>query len=124
MRSTVKAFSNSTRQVYFRNLQNHKLLDREQEQHLARRFQQTDDQEALRQLIHGNLRLVVKIAKDFWSGSGASFSDLIQEGNVGLILAARKFDPLKKVKFSYYASFWIKAYIHKYLMDNHRTVRI
>lgn len=124
MHSTAKAPNSSGRQIYFRDLRNYKLLDREQEQALARRFQENNDQEALRQLIYGNLRLVVKIAKDFWTGSSVSFSDLIQEGNVGLILAARKFDPLKKVKFSYYASYWIKAYIHKYLMDNHRTVRI
>ncbi len=67
---------------------------------------------------------MVKIAKGFWTGNGVSFTDLIQEGNMGLVQAARKFDPVKQVKFSYYASFWIKAYIHKYLMNNHRSVRI
>jgi len=50
--------------------------------------------------------------------------DLIQEGNIGLIQAARKFDPYKNVKFSYYASFWIKAYILKFIMDNWRLVKI
>jgi RNA polymerase sigma-32 factor len=105
-------------------LKKYKLLDREQERVLASRFRLKNDQEALHQLIKGNLRLVVKIAKGFWTGNGTSFTDLIQEGNIGLVQAARKFDPLKKVKFSYYASFWIKAYIHKYLMNNHRSVRI
>jgi RNA polymerase sigma-32 factor len=124
MRTITEAALTSPAQIYFRDLKKHKLLDREQERVLARRFRLKKDQEALHQLIKGNLRLVVKIAKGFWNGNGTSFTDLIQEGNMGLIQAARKFDPLKKVKFSYYASFWIKAYIHKYLMNNHRSVRI
>ena len=124
MRTIVEAEATSPAHIYFRDLKKHKLLDREQERVLARRFRLKNDQEALHQLIKGNLRLVVKIAKGFWTGNGTSFTDLIQEGNIGLVQAARKFDPLKKVKFSYYASFWIKAYIHKYLMNNHRSVRI
>ena len=124
MRAITEAEPNSPAQIYFRDLKKYKLLDREQERVLASRFRLKNDQEALHQLIKGNLRLVVKIAKGFWTGNGTSFTDLIQEGNIGLVQAARKFDPLKKVKFSYYASFWIKAYIHKYLMNNHRSVRI
>ena len=124
MRTFIEAETTSPVQLYFRDLKRHKLLDREQEQVLARRFRSQHDQEALRQLINGNLRLVVKIAKGFSVGNGVSFTDLIQEGNMGLVHAARKYDPLKKVKFSYYASFWIKAYIYKYLMNNHRSVRI
>jgi RNA polymerase sigma-32 factor len=124
MRAITEAEPNSLAQIYFRDLKKYKLLDREQERVLASRFRLKNDQEALHQLIKGNLRLVVKIAKGFWTGNGTSFTDLIQEGNIGLVQAARKFDPLKKVKFSYYASFWIKAYIHKYLMNNHRSVRI
>ncbi|MFZ0610907.1 MAG: RNA polymerase factor sigma-32 [Desulfobacterales bacterium] len=124
MRTLTEVEPSTTAQIYFRDLRQHKLLDREQEKILASRFRQQNDQEALGQLINGNLRLVVKIAKGFWTDNGVSFTDLIQEGNVGLVQAARKFDPLKKVKFSYYASFWIKAYIHKYLMNNHRSVRI
>jgi RNA polymerase sigma-32 factor len=124
MREITEAEPNSLAQIYFRDLKKYKLLDREQERVLASRFRLKNDQEALHQLIKGNLRLVVKIAKGFWTGNGTSFTDLIQEGNIGLVQAARKFDPLKKVKFSYYASFWIKAYIHKYLMNNHRSVRI
>ncbi|MFY9706109.1 MAG: sigma-70 family RNA polymerase sigma factor [Desulfobacterales bacterium] len=124
MRAITEAEPGSPAQIYFRDLKKYKLLDREQERVLASRFRLKNDQEALHQLIKGNLRLVVKIAKGFWTGNGTSFTDLIQEGNIGLVQAARKFDPLKKVKFSYYASFWIKAYIHKYLMNNHRSVRI
>ena len=124
MNSLNNAGTLSATQLYFRDLGKHELLDRKQERALARQFRQENDQAALSQLIKGNLRLVVKIAKDFWTGSRISFSDLIQEGNEGLIRAARKYDPSKQVKFSYYASFWIKAYIHKYLMDNHRSVRL
>jgi RNA polymerase sigma-32 factor len=124
MRTFMEAESTSPAQLYFRDLKKHKLLDREQEKTLARRFRSQHDQEALGKLINGNLRLVVKIAKGFFVGNGVSFQDLIQEGNMGLVHAARKYDPLKNVKFSYYASFWIKAYIYKYLMNNHRSVRI
>jgi RNA polymerase sigma-32 factor len=114
----------SAEQHYFSVLQQHEMLDQEEEQELARRYRRKKDQTALRRLINGNLRLVVKIAKEFWSRSSVSLLDLIQEGNVGLIRAAKRFDPTRRVKFSYYAAFWIKAYIHKYLMDNYRTVRI
>jgi RNA polymerase sigma-32 factor len=124
MRPTTEVESSPVERLYFRDLKKHKLLDSEQERVLACRFRLENDQEAFRQLVSGNLRLVVKIAKGFWTGNGISLTDLIQEGNIGLIQAARKFDPLREVKFSYYASFWIKAYINKYLMDNHRSVRL
>ena len=124
MDASTNALTQSPRQRYFRDMQNHDLLDRDEEKELARRYRRDNDQEALRRLIKGNLRLVVKIAKEFWTRSGVSLLDLIQEGNVGLIRAAKKFDPAKQTKFSYYAGFWIKAHIHKYLMDNYRTVRV
>ncbi|BBO83847.1 RNA polymerase sigma factor [Desulfosarcina ovata subsp. sediminis] len=124
MNVTTNASPNSAIQLYLRDMGKYQLLDREEERTLARRVQMKNDQSALDRLVRGNLRLVVKIAKDFWTGGQVSLMDLIQEGNLGLVRAARKFDPRKQVKFSYYASFWIKAYIHKYLMDNHRSVRI
>jgi RNA polymerase sigma-32 factor len=113
-----------TSQLYFRDLRRHKLLDRDQERALAQQFRLRNDQEALSKLIKGNLRLVVKIAKGFWIGNGTSFRDIVQEGNVGLVKAARKYDPMKKTKFSHYAGYWIKAYIYKHLMNNYRSVRI
>lgn len=124
MNASANAQELSPRQRYFRDMQHHALLDRDEEIELSRRYRQENDQNALRQLVNGNLRLVVKIAKEFWSRSEVSLLDLIQEGNVGLIRAAKKFDPAKQTKFSYYAAFWIKAHIHKYLMDNYRTVRV
>jgi RNA polymerase sigma-32 factor len=71
-----------------------------------------------------NLRLVVKIALEFQRVWMQNLLDLIQEGNIGLVQAVKKFDPYKNVKFSYYASFWIKAYILKFIMDNWRMVKI
>ena len=69
-------------------------------------------------------RLVVKIAGDFQKYWTNSFLDLVQEGNIGLIKAINKFEPSRGIKFSYYATFWIRAYILKYIMDNWRLVRI
>jgi RNA polymerase sigma-32 factor len=124
MTSPIEAEPRTVTQRYFRDIDKHDVLDPEKARRLARRFQRHDDRDAFGRLVRGNLRLVVKIAKGFWRGNQASFADLIQEGNLGLMRAAEKFDPLKKVKFSYYAAFWIKAYIQKYLMNNHRAVRL
>ncbi len=71
-----------------------------------------------------NLRLVVKVAMDFQRYWMTNFLDLIQEGNVGLVQAVKKFDPYRGVKFSYYAAYWIRAYILKFIMDNWRLVKI
>jgi RNA polymerase sigma-32 factor len=75
-------------------------------------------------MVTANLRLVVKIALEFQRVWMQNLLDLIQEGNIGLMQAVNKFDPYKNVKFSYYASFWIKAYILKFIMDNWRLVKI
>jgi RNA polymerase sigma-32 factor len=121
---SIEVEPHTVTQRYFRDLHRYKILDPEKARRLARRFQRHDDREALGRLVKGNLRLVVKIAKGFWRSNHATFADLIQEGNLGLVRAAEKFDPQKKVKFSYYATFWIKAYIQKYIMNNHRSVRL
>ncbi|HBN26603.1 MAG TPA: RNA polymerase subunit sigma-70, partial [Desulfobacteraceae bacterium] len=97
---------------------------REEEIELGKRIQEQGDKEAAYHLATSNLRLVVKIAMEFQKIWMQNLLDLIQEGNVGLMHAVRKFSPYKNVKFSYYSSFWIKAYILKFIMDNWRLVKI
>ena len=111
-------------QRYLAEISKYKLITREQEQKLGKRILKDGDSEAAYDLVTANLRLVVKIALEFQRVWMQNLLDLIQEGNIGLIRAARKFDPYKNVKFSYYASFWIKAYILKFIMDNWRLVKI
>lgn len=109
---------------YMGKIGHYSLLSSEKQLELARRYQEKGDEEAGSMLIYSNLRLVVKIASKYQSYWKNHNLDLIQEGNVGLMKAIHKFDPDRKIKFSYYASFWIKAYILKYIMDNWRMVRI
>jgi len=111
-------------QRYLAEISQYKLLTREEEQRLSRRIQKTGDPKAAHIMITANLRLVVKIAFEFQQMWMNNLLDLIQEGNIGLLQAVSKFDPYKNIKFSYYASFWIKAYILKYIMDNWRMVKI
>lgn len=111
-------------QSYLNEINRYKLLNREQEIELGRRIQEDNDQEAAYIMTTSNLRLVVKIALEFQRIWMQNLLDLIQEGNIGLVRAVKKFDPYKNVKFSYYASFWIKAYILKFIMDNWRMVKI
>jgi len=111
-------------QRYLMEISQHKLLTREEEVELGKRVQEHGDKEAAYRLVTSNLRLVVKIALEFQRVWMQNLLDLIQEGNIGLMQAVVKFDPYKNVKFSYYASFWIKAYILKFIMDNWRLVKI
>jgi RNA polymerase sigma-32 factor len=111
-------------QIYLLQIKQYRLLSRDEEVELAQKVREHNDEEAVHSLITSNLRLVVKIAmghQRYWS---KNLLDLIQEGNLGLLQAARKFDPTRGVKFSYYASFWIKAYILKFIMDNSKLVKI
>ena len=111
-------------QRYLSEISKHKLLTREQEIELGKKVMEDGDSEAAYILVTANLRLVVKIALEFQRVWMQNLLDLIQEGNIGLMQAVKKFDPYKNVKFSYYASFWIKAYILKFIMDNWRLVKI
>ncbi|RPJ81959.1 MAG: sigma-70 family RNA polymerase sigma factor [Deltaproteobacteria bacterium] len=111
-------------QRYLSEISQYKLLTREQEITLGKQVQESDDPDAAYTLVTANLRLVVKIALEFQRVWMQNLLDLIQEGNIGLMQAVKKFDPYKNVKFSYYASFWIKAYILKFIMDNWRLVKI
>lgn len=109
---------------YMMEISRFPLLDREEEKELTMRFFETKDPDAAYKLGTANLRLVVKIALDFQKYWMQNLLDLIQEGNIGLMQAVRKFDPFKNVKFSYYASYWIKAYILKFIMNNWRLVKV
>jgi RNA polymerase sigma-32 factor len=111
-------------QRYLWEIKRYPLLSKEEENDLTRRYFDTGDQEAAAKLITSNLRLVVKIAMEHQSYWSRNLLDIIQEGNLGLIQALKKFDPFRNIKFSYYASFWINAYILKYIMDNWRLVRL
>jgi RNA polymerase sigma-32 factor len=109
---------------YLDEINRYRLITREEEIELGKRIQEQGDEEAAYILSTSNLRLVVKIALDFQRIWMQNLLDLIQEGNIGLMHAVKKFDPYKNVKFSYYAAFWIKAYILKFIMDNWRMVKI
>jgi len=98
------------------------LLSADDEKDLARRIEKGDEQ-ARRRLIESNLRLVVKIARSFVTAD-MPLIDLIQEGNVGLIKAAEKFDGERNVRFSTYASWWIKQSITRSLVNSRRTIRL
>ncbi|MFH1154226.1 MAG: RNA polymerase factor sigma-32 [Pseudomonadota bacterium] len=111
-------------QSYLSEINRYRLLSREEEIELGRRIQEENDSEAAYTMVTSNLRLVVKIAMEFQRVWMQNLLDLIQEGNIGLVQAVKKFDPYKNVKFSYYSSFWIKAYILKFIMDNWRLVKI
>jgi len=110
--------------IYLQEIKKFKPLELDEEFDLARRYRDEKEEQAAFILITSNLRLVVKIAMDFQRRWMKNVLDLIQEGNVGLMKAVQKFDPDKGIKFSYYASFWIKAYILKFIMDNWRMVKI
>lgn len=111
-------------QLYLLETKKYNLLTRKEETELAIRVQEKKDKNAAYKLITSNLRLVVKIAMDFHRYWTSNLLDLIQEGNLGLLQAVNKFDPYRGIKFSYYASFWIKAFMLKFIMDNWKLVKI
>lgn len=110
--------------LYLKEVGRFPMLKPDEEFELAQRVRATGDADAAFRLVSSHLRLVVKIAMDFQRRWMQNVLDLIQEGNVGLMRAVNKFDPDKGIKFSYYAAFWIKAYILKFIMDNWRMVKI
>lgn len=107
---------------YFKDIGKHKLLTREEEVELAKRIE-AGDMRAREKMISSNLRLAVSIAKKY-SKYGASFEDLIQESNIGLIKAVEKFDWRKGFKFSTYACWWIKQAVTRYLTDDNSILKI
>jgi RNA polymerase sigma-32 factor len=109
--------------MYLYEISKHPVLSKEAEREIAERIRSFKDKEAEQRLVVANLRLVVKIALDYYSYH-LNVLDLIQEGNVGLLRAVQKYDPERGTRFSTYASFWIRAYILKYLMDSWSIVKI
>ncbi len=98
-------------------------LSRDEEHHLAVQYRETGDRDAAYRLVTSNLKLVVKIAL-IYHKVYRNLLDLIQEGNIGLIQAVKKFDPYRGTRLPTYAAWWIKAYIIKFLLDNSRMVRV
>src|ERR1700720_1142604 len=99
------------------------ILSRDQERELAEAFRSRDDLAAARQLVLSHLRFVVHIARGY-SGYGLPVGDLIQEGNVGLMKAVKRFDPTLNVRLVSFAVHWIRAEIHEYVLRNWRLVKI
>ena len=109
--------------AYMAEVSRHPLLSREEEHALAVRYHETGDLDAAYRLVASNLRLVVKIAHEY-RRSAFQLLDLVQEGNMGLMQAVKKYDPWKGVKLSSYAAWWIRAYIIRFVMDNWRLVKL
>lgn len=99
------------------------MLSQQQETDLARRLRDESDLDAARQLVLSHLRLVVSIARQYL-GYGLAHADLIQEGNVGLMKAVKRFDPDRGVRLVSFAVHWIKAEIHEYVVRNWRMVKV
>ena len=99
------------------------VLSKEDEQALAHRFRETEDLQAARELVMAHLRFVVHIAKGY-QGYGLPLADLIQEGNVGMMKAVKRFDPSFDVRLVSFAVHWIRAEIHEYVLRNWRIVKV
>jgi RNA polymerase sigma-32 factor len=106
---------------YLNEVRRYPLLDKEEEQTLARDYYENSSRSAAQRLVTGNLRLVVKIAMEY-RRNWANVMDLIQEGNMGLAEAVKRFDPYRGVRFSSFARYWIRALILQYILKNFRMV--
>ncbi len=110
-------------EAYIHSAHNISMLEPQEEYELAKRLQETGDLQAAKQLIMSHLRFVVHIAKGY-SGYGLPQADLIQEGNIGLMKAVKRFDPDVGVRLVSFAVHWIKAEIHEYVLKNWRIVKV
>jgi RNA polymerase sigma-32 factor len=109
--------------AYLKEVRKYPALTEEEEKELAVRYKEGDDLEAAYKLTTANLMLVIKIAMTF-KREWQNLMDLIQEGNIGLMKAVKNFDPFRGVRLSAYATWWIKSYILKHILDNWRLVRV
>lgn len=107
---------------YFKDIEKYPLLSQEEENYLTERIKEGDSS-AIEKLVNGNLKFVISIAKNY-QNHGLSLNDLINEGNLGLVKAAHKFEPSIGVRFISYAVWWIKQSIIQSLSDNSRLVRL
>jgi len=121
--ATTGLTDHSTIGAYLHELRGYPLMTREEEHETAVQFCTTADSRLAARLITANLRLVVKIAQEY-RRAHRNVLDLIQEGNIGLIHAVQKYDPYRGVKLSSYASWWIRAYILKFILANWRLVKV
>src|SRR5947207_13871630 len=112
-----------TLDAYIQTVNRFPILSLEEEQRLARRFRDENDLEAARQLVLSHLRLVVSLARGYL-GYGLPHADLIQEGNIGLMKAVKRFDPDRGVRLVSFAIHWIKAEMHEYILRNWRLVKV
>ena len=118
---TISAVGNID--AYIQAAKRFPILTEEEEFRLANRFREEDDVEAARQLVLSHLRLVISIARGYL-GYGLPHADLIQEGNIGLMKAVKRFDPAQGVRLVSFAIHWIKAEIHEYVLKNWRLVKV
>lgn len=110
--------------LYLREISQYPLLTPEEEKSLTWQYYKDKDPDAALKLVVSNLRLVVKIALEYHKMLYFNLLDLIQEGNVGLMQAVRKFDPRRGIRLMSYAQFWIRAYILKYIINNYKLVKV
>ncbi len=110
-------------QAYLREVQRHALLTPDEEKSLTTHYQKTQDVRTAARLVTANLRLVVKLAYEY-RRAYKNIMDLIQEGNIGLMQAVKRYDPYRGVKLSSYAAWWIRAYILRYILNNWRLVKL
>ena len=109
--------------AYIQSVNRVPMLSAEEEQHLARDYRNTGNIDSARRLVLSHLRLVVSIARGYL-GYGLPHADLIQEGNIGLMKAVKRFDPDQGVRLVSYAMHWIKAEMHEYILKNWRMVKV
>lgn len=109
--------------AYIQSVNRVPMLSAEEEQRLAREYRDNDNLDAARRLVLSHLRLVVSIARGYL-GYGLPHADLIQEGNIGLMKAVKRFDPDQGVRLVSYAMHWIKAEMHEYILKNWRMVKV
>ena len=110
-------------QTYMREVQRHQLLSPDEEHSLAVQYSKTGDVNTAARLVTANLRLVVKIAYEY-RRAYRNMMDLIQEGNIGLMQAVKRYDPYRGVKLSSYAAWWIRAYMLRFILNNWRLVKV